>query len=575
MNFRPVPLLARTLCLLAGTLGTLAVIGPARAAPPVLYNLGTLPGGSESRAGDLTPDGWIVAGYSNAPGFFSKAFKWTLSGGMQDLGVPSGYPWSAGAAINSTGTAVVGNGTNRLCRWTTSGGMVDLGLYGTSTYGLARGVSGDGSIVVGYSNNNGAGGFAALRWSGGPGFMLLPTLPGGLSTGNAAYGISPDGAQIVGESGHSGAGVKAVRWLAGGTIVQVLGAGTLTGGNVARGFDASADNTTIVGESLWSGSGFRAFRWTAAGGMVNLGVPSTHSSATDSTANDVNADGKAAVGRFYVGANNSRAMLWNTSVGTVDLQTYVNSLGLNTTGWTFIAAEGISSDGSAICGTGYFGAELRAFLIRNIPCPSTPIIVTDPVDFTTCTGGPPVALSFTAEAPGGGTDELEHRWQIEWPEGSGVMIDLIDGVFADPQGTLEFTVAGAGTPTLEISGMRAISSGPVRDIKFGGTTTNPCGAVSTALAVVSIVTPCNLADITDLGGSAEAPSCADHQLTVDDLIVFVNLYSDGAGCPGGPGTVGACSKADITGIGGPPEAPDSQLTVDDVIAFVNAFSEGC
>jgi hypothetical protein len=58
---------------------------------------------------------------------------------------------------------------------------------------------------------------------------------------------------------------------------------------------------------------------------------------------------------------------------------------------------------------------------------------------------------------------------------------------------------------------------------------------------------------------------------VDDVIVFVNLYSDGSGCPG----ASPCSQADVCGIGGPPAPPDGQLTVDDIIAFVNAFGEGC
>lgn len=82
---------------------------------------------------------------------------------------------------------------------------------------------------------------------------------------------------------------------------------------------------------------------------------------------------------------------------------------------------------------------------------------------------------------------------------------------------------------------------------------------------------CNLADITEVGGTSEAPGLPDQQLTVDDLILFVNLFSDGTGCPGAT----PCSRADITGIGGPPESPDGELTVDDLIAFVNAYSEGC
>lgn len=83
---------------------------------------------------------------------------------------------------------------------------------------------------------------------------------------------------------------------------------------------------------------------------------------------------------------------------------------------------------------------------------------------------------------------------------------------------------------------------------------------------------CNLADVSAVGGTAEEPGTPDGQLTVDDLIVFVNVFIAGEGCPG---ISGPCNRADVTGVGGPPEGPDAQLTVDDLIAFVNAFSEGC
>ncbi|MBY0456183.1 MAG: hypothetical protein K2V38_02475, partial [Gemmataceae bacterium] len=82
---------------------------------------------------------------------------------------------------------------------------------------------------------------------------------------------------------------------------------------------------------------------------------------------------------------------------------------------------------------------------------------------------------------------------------------------------------------------------------------------------------CNLADITEIGGTTESQGSPDQQLTVDDIIVFINLFGDATGCPGS----GPCNRADVTGIGGPPVAPDGQLTVDDIIGFFNAFGDGC
>ncbi len=67
----------------------------------------------------------------------------------------------------------------------------------------------------------------------------------------------------------------------------------------------------------------------------------------------------------------------------------------------------------------------------------------------------------------------------------------------------------------------------------------------------------SLADVAQIGG-APGP---DNQRTVDDIITFVNAYSDGELVP-----------ADVTDIGDTGAGPDNQLTVDDIIAFVNAFS---
>lgn len=83
---------------------------------------------------------------------------------------------------------------------------------------------------------------------------------------------------------------------------------------------------------------------------------------------------------------------------------------------------------------------------------------------------------------------------------------------------------------------------------------------------------CNAADIVAIG---EYP-IADGQLTLDDILAFINAYNDSLGCPNPdllPGL--ACNIADITGIGGPPAQPDGQLTLDDILEFVNAYNDGC
>lgn len=100
------------------------------------------------------------------------------------------------------------------------------------------------------------------------------------------------------------------------------------------------------------------------------------------------------------------------------------------------------------------------------------------------------------------------------------------------------------------------------------------------------VTKCGPADISFIGGDVSdltnkaAYYPPDGQLTVDDIIVFFNAF--GSGCDPVLNNYPRCNPADITGIGGPVDSgtgtlvpPDSQLTVDDIIAFINAFGSGC
>jgi uncharacterized membrane protein len=549
------------------------VASPIHAAPTV-YNLGVLPTGTDSQSGGVTPDGWIVCGGSNTSTSFSRTFRWTLAGGLVDLGPPPlGSSWTSAGRISSSGNAAAGNGANRLFRWSSSGGMQNLGIWPSSTLGLASGISGDGAIVVGWSNNNGFGGQAALRWAG-AGLQLLPSLPGGLTVGSNALGISPDGSIIVGTSGWTGSGIRTVRWLSAGTVVQDLG--TLPGGNNARGNDVSTDNSTIVGSSNWTGSGQRAFRWTSAGGMVNLGVPG---GGTDSSADAVNGDGKAVVGAYQIALNNSRALLWNTSVGTVDLTNYITSLGGALGGYTLIRATDINQDGSAIVATGSLVGVQRAFLIRNIPCPSVPIIIRDPVGRAACPASPTVTtFAVDAEAPGGGQVNLEYRWVVEASPTTGDLIPLSDGPFVDPLSGMTMLVSGAATPTLHITDIVAGIGLPPRDIKFGGTVTNPCGTVITSLATLRLSAAacsgaCSPADIADTDGLTTLDGGGpDGAIDNGDFTAFFSAFFATSNDP-------ARAAADIADTDGltidQGAGPDGQIDNGDFTAFFAAFFAGC
>lgn len=130
-------------------------------------------------------------------------------------------------------------------------------------------------------------------------------------------------------------------------------------------------------------------------------------------------------------------------------------------------------------------------------------------------------------------------------------------------------------PTITSSAGALALDGEMADPASGESLPSGDGLAGGAALIEFVVEPppptaCNLADVTGLGGPPAPP---DGQLTLDDILEFVNVYNSGEGCPGLPGA--ACSLADVTGLGGPPAPPDGQLTLDDILEFINAYNEGC
>jgi probable HAF family extracellular repeat protein len=82
-----------------------------------MQDLGTL-GGSESEARSVSADGSVVVGWAENAAGRSRAFRWTASGGMEDLNITYAHLLTDGSvlysanAISPDGRYIVGSGYN-------------------------------------------------------------------------------------------------------------------------------------------------------------------------------------------------------------------------------------------------------------------------------------------------------------------------------------------------------------------------------------------------------------------------------------------------------------------------------
>ncbi|NEX48601.1 autotransporter domain-containing protein [Pseudotabrizicola algicola] len=315
-----------------------------------ICDLGTLDTGTRSAASGVSADGTVVIGSANTNDGM-RPFRWTQSGGMQNLGVLYD-DYTTARGVNADGTVVVGTSGNRAFRWVDGVGMSDIGtLAGGNT--TANAVSPDGSVVVGYStvsdlqlayrwtetsmeslitgthseafgvNSDGTvivghyytGWWVAFRWVEGSGMQSLGSLGGYVRS--RANAVTPDGSIVVGSAATADDSTHAFRWIANGTAgvssnPQMEDLGTFEGGSYSDATAVNADGSVVVGYSDDGASGW-AFRWVEGVGMQNLGGLT---GASYSIANGVSADGSIVVGESasygedHYDMGTSRAFIW-------------------------------------------------------------------------------------------------------------------------------------------------------------------------------------------------------------------------------------------------------------------------
>ncbi|MCC6228477.1 MAG: hypothetical protein IT432_04540 [Phycisphaerales bacterium] len=178
-------------------------------AQPTITVIGLAPGSSGGALLALSADGTAATGEAyTATG--TAAYRWTRSGGIQNIGSFLGGNNGTGAGISADGSVIAGTqftGGSRGYRWTSATGPVNIGILPGGPGGcVTAGISGDGSVIVGLGGS--ADGARAFRWTEGGGMQSLGTLPGG--TRSEATAISTDASAVAGSSNTHG-GERAFR----------------------------------------------------------------------------------------------------------------------------------------------------------------------------------------------------------------------------------------------------------------------------------------------------------------------------------------------------------------------------
>lgn len=295
-----------------------------------LYWLGVLNNGSGSYAHGVSNNGVVVGSFIDRPTIFNRggAFRWTATGGMQDLG-PLGANQEARAHdISADGSIIVGvaldsQRRNRAFRWTSGGGMQMLPGPRFQSSGTsdnisceANDISAGGSVIVGSAivQNDACGGTGGrikrlgVRWDGSEpfGYHFLDLTPNRPCYATYAYGVSADGSVVVG-TGMIDVGdnwtMNAFRWTAATGIMQILGPPN------SYAYDVSADGGVVVGKVANVTGG--AFRWTEANNVQFLG-DDTHD------AQSVSGDGSVIVGTGCH-QNGCFPFRWTAATGRQDL----------------------------------------------------------------------------------------------------------------------------------------------------------------------------------------------------------------------------------------------------------------
>ncbi|WP_026731404.1 HAF repeat-containing PEP-CTERM protein [Fischerella sp. PCC 9605] len=291
----------------------------------------------------------------------NRAFVWSSSDGMTDLGILPGGTYSEGYAINDAGQ-VVGNTytdsnhsgyqdfRSRAFFWSSSTGMTDLGTLPGGDSSYANSINNTGQ-VVGTSKNTSDDISSAFLWSSKTGMIDL-----GISEYKSWASDINDFGQIVGGNGQA---------------FLLDSNGLIWPRTISPIANASAINNVgqIAGNYRYTADGPRSFFWSSSTGAIDLASTSSQDNeGIYSVTNDINDAGQI-VGLKISGLD---PFVWDSSTGMLNLNTLIDP----NSGWDLDDALAINNNGQIVgYGTNKNGQK-RAFLLtpkshKPVPEPLT------------------------------------------------------------------------------------------------------------------------------------------------------------------------------------------------------------
>ena len=252
-----------------------------------MVDLGSLysPTAGDSHVQAMSADGNVLAGDAQyASGSSRRAALWTFdstssaSFEIVELGTlrSDGAGWAHVYGLTADGTVAVGHsdtdsGHYRAFRWTETTGMVDLGSLDGGDYSYAQAMSADGTVIAGYAHD--ATAYRAVLWrfaatsSSDFDLVSLGTLTTDGSGESEARMMTADARVVVGRSRTDDGNSRAFRWTEA-EGMRDLGSLRSDGLGYSYAYHMTPDGSVIVGYADTDEDRSRAFAWR--GSMVDL-----------------------------------------------------------------------------------------------------------------------------------------------------------------------------------------------------------------------------------------------------------------------------------------------------------------